>query len=274
MSWRDIAHKDINDAGRSKSIWLLVGILLVLSLGYAYVHQYLGDETFEAFVNGLAGVMALVVPLLAIMLGYKSIVHERTSGSLLLTLSLPHDRRDLAVGTFVGRAVVLLVPTLVALVLAGGFGVVLYGTEGLAMYPWFLLATVLFGLSFVGIAVGLSMSTTRDRWITFGALGGYLLLVNFWGLLHTMTLLILHRFDGTVLLPQNLPEWAYLYRLLEPGQSYYRLLEVGFDGQLASLYLREGAPFYVDWWMGVLLLVLWAVVPMLFGYRRFVRQDI
>jgi ABC-2 type transport system permease protein len=274
MSWRDIAHKDINDAGRSKSIWLLVGILLALSLGYAYLHQYVGDETFAAFVDGLAGVIALVVPLLAIMLGYKSIVHERTSGSLLLTLSLPHDRRDLAVGTFVGRAVVLLVPTLVALVLAGGLGAFLYGTDGIAWYPWFLLATVLLGLSFVGIAVGLSMSTTRDRWITFGALGGYLLLVNFWGLLHTMTLLVLHRFDGTVLMAQNQPEWSYLYRLLEPGQSYYRLLEFGFDGQRANLYLRETAPFYVDWWMAVLLLVLWTVVPMVLGYRRFVSGDL
>ena len=274
MTWRDIAHKDINDAGRSKSIWLLVGILLALSLGYAYAHQYLGEETFVGFVNGLAAVIALVLPLLAVMLGYKAIVHERTSGSLLLSLSLPHNRRDLALGTFVGRSVVLLVPTLVALVLAGGLGAILYGTEGIARYPWFLFATVLFGLSFVGIAVGLSMSTTRDRWITFGALGGYLLLVNFWGLLHTMTLVILHRFDTAVLLPQNLPEWSYLYRLLEPGQAYYRLLELGFDGQRASLYVRESAPFYVDWWMAVLLLVLWTVVPMLLGYRRFSSGDL
>lgn len=271
MSWRDIAYKDINDAGRSKAIWLLVGILLVLTVGYTYLHQYVGEESFAAFVNGLAGVLALVVPLLAIMLGYKSVVHERTSGSLKLTLSMPHDRRDLAIGTFVGRSAVLLVPTLVSLVIAGGFGAILYGTEGIVRYPWFLLATVLLGLAFVGIAVGLSLSTKQDRWITFGALGGYLLLVNFWGLLHGVTLLVLHR---QPVAPQNYPEWSYLYRLLEPGQSYYRVLEFGFDGSRAGLYLGDGAPFYVDWWMGVLLLVLWAAVPMLVGYRRFVGEDL
>lgn len=274
MSWRDIAYKDVNDAGRSKAIWLLFALLLVLSVGYSYVHQYLGEEAFVPFVSGLAGVVALVVPLLAIMLGYKSVVHERSSGSLLLTLSLPHDRRDLAVGTFVGRAVVLLVPTVVSLVVAGGVGAVLYGTDGLVMYPWFLFATVLLGLAFVGIAVGLSLSTDRDRWITFGALGGYLLLVNFWGLMHTFTLLVLHRFDGSVLAPGNLPEWAYLFRLLEPGQAYYRLLEFGMDVDRASLYLRDGAPIYVDWWMGAVLLVLWTAVPLVVGYRRFRSGDL
>ncbi|WP_440991693.1 ABC transporter permease [Haloarchaeobius baliensis] len=271
MSWQDIAYKDVNDAGRSKAIWLLVAILLVLSVGYAVLHQYVGEETFTAFVNGYAGVLALVVPLLAIMLGYKSVVHERNSGSLKLTLSMPHDRKDLAVGTFVGRSVVLLVPTLAAMVVAGGVAAVLYGTEGLLWYPWFLFATVLLGLAFVGFSVGLSMSTAVDRWITFGALGGYLLLVNFWGLLHGMTLLVLHRQPVP---PSEFPDWAYLYRLLEPGQSYYRVLEFGFDGGGAGLYLGAGTPFYVDWWMGVLLLVLWAVVPLVVGYRRFRSGDL
>lgn len=274
MSWRDIAYKDVNDAGRSTAIWLLFGLLLLLTVGYAFLHQYVGEESFRPFVNGLAGVVALVLPLLAIMLGYKSVVHERSSGSLKLTLSMPHDRRDLAIGTFVGRAVVLLVPTLVALVLAGGVGAALYGTDGLLAYPWFLAVTMLFGLAFVGLSVGLSMSTDQDRWITFGALGGYLLLVNFWGLLHTVSLLVLHRFDFSVLAPANLPAWAYLYRLVEPGQSYYRLLEFGMDLGRAGMYLREGAPFYVDWWMALLLLVGWTVVPLALGFRRFSRGDL
>lgn len=272
MSWRVIAHKDVNDAGRSKSIWLLFGLLVVLSVGYAYLHRYVGETEFVPFVDGLAGVVALVLPLLAILLGYKSIIHERSSGSLLLTLSLPHDRTDLAVGTFVGRATVLLVPTVVALLLAGAAGAVFYGTDGVAAYPWFVLASSLYGLAFVGLAVGLSMSTTVDRWVTFGALGGYLLLVTFWNTFHTVTLLVLHRFDFAVL--TDLPDWALLFRLIEPGESYFRLLRFGYDSGRAGLYVGDGVPVYVDWWMALLLLVAWTVVPMLLGFRRFVGGDL
>ncbi|WP_435349107.1 ABC transporter permease subunit [Haloarchaeobius sp. HRN-SO-5] len=272
MSWRDIAHKDVHDAGRSKTIWLLFALLLVVSLGYAFVHQYLGQNEFGAFVDGLAGVVALVLPLFALLLGYKSIIHERTSGSLFLTLSLPHSRRDLAVGTFVGRSLVLLVPTLVALVLAVGVGAVLYGTDGILAYPWFLFATALYGVAFVGIAVGLSMATTVDRWITFGALGGYILLVSFWNTFHTLTLLFLHRFDISVL--SDVPDWALLFRLAQPSESYFRLLQVGFDVGRASQYLGDGVPVYVDWWMGLVLLVAWSLVPLAVGYRRFVDSDL
>ncbi|WP_135536081.1 ABC transporter permease subunit [Halostella pelagica] len=272
MTWSDIAYKDVNDAGRSKTIWLLFGLLLVLSVGYAYLHRYVGEEAFSPFITGLSRIVGVGLPLLAILLGYKSIIHERSSGSLLLTLSLPHDRRDLAVGTFVGRSLVLLVPTLVALVVAGAAGAAFYGTDGLATYPWFLFATALYGLSFVGIAVGLSMSTTVDRWVTFGALGGYLLLVTFWEAFHSVTLLLLHRFDFTVL--TDLPDWALLFRLVEPWQAYNRLLRFGVDTSLASRYVGDGVPVYVDWWMGIVLLVAWTCVPLALGFYRFSRSDL
>ena len=43
------------------------------------------------------------------------------------------------------------------------------------------------------------MWTAADRWVTLGALGGYFLLVAFWGELHSLVMLILHRLDVRVL---------------------------------------------------------------------------
>jgi ABC-type transport system involved in multi-copper enzyme maturation permease subunit len=272
VSWRVIARADMRDAARSKTTWLTAVLTAVAVLGYVVAHDYIGEPNFPAFVAGLAGVVGVLLPAVAILLGYKSIADDRTSGRLTLTLSLPHSRRDLALGTFLGRTVVVLVPALLALVVAGVVGAVRFGTEGVLWYPWFLLASALFGTAFVGFAVGLSMSTTADRWITLGGLGGYLLLVTFWGGLQSAVLVVLHRFDFEVL--REMPDWALLFRLLEPGEAYARLVRAGFDVDLAGLYVAEGAPLYVSAPAALVLLVAWAVVPLVVGYRRFRASDL
>jgi ABC-2 type transport system permease protein len=272
VSWRTIAVEDARRAARSTATWLLAALSLVLFGGYVVAHGYVGDANFTAFVAGLADLVGLVVPALGIVLAYKSVVDERTSGSLSLTLSLPHSRLDLALGKFVGRSVVLLVPTLAALAVAGVGGAVRFGTEGALLYPWFLLVTALYGVAFVGIGVGLSLSTTVDRWITLGGFGGYLLLVLFYDNFHSLVLFVLHRFDPTVL--RDMPDWALLFRLGKPTESYLRLVRAGFDVDLAGLYVADGAPVYVGWWMALLLLAAWCVVPLVVGYRRFRAADL
>ncbi|WP_276257929.1 ABC transporter permease subunit [Haloglomus litoreum] len=272
MSWQAIARKDIRDAVRSRGVQVLFLLLGVLSVGYAVAHTYLGENTFPAFLGGLTRLLAVALPVLAILVGYKSVSHERAGGSLFLTLSFPHSRWDYLVGKVVGRSVVLLAPTLVALAAAGVAGAFRYGTQGVVLYPWFLVATGLYGLAFVGLAVGLSMSTTVDRRITLGAFGGYVAFVTFWDGVHSLTMLVLHRFDGGVL--SNLPDWALLFRLLGPAESYRRLVRAGFDVDLASLYVGDGTPVYVDWWMGVFLLAVWFVAPLVLGYRRFDAADL
>lgn len=272
MTWQDIAYKDISDASRSRGLWLLFGLLLVLMVGYAGLHPFVGDETFPSFVTGLSGVIGLTLPVLSLFVGYKAVIHDRSSGALLLTLSMPHSRRDFVGGKLVGRSVVVVAPTVVAALVAGIVGVVRFGTEGLLFYPLFLLASALYGVAFVGIAVGLSMSTTIERRITFGALGSYFVLVSLWGNLHSTVLVILHRFNFQVL--SNMPDWALLFRLSGPRQAYNRIVTAGFDTGQATQYTAEAAPLYVDWWMAILLLVAWFAVPILLGFRRFDSSDL
>jgi ABC-2 type transport system permease protein len=272
MTWQEVAYKDVHDASRSRTLWGLVALLVVAFGGYAFGHTYVGADTFPAFLEGLARLIGSTLPILGILLGYKSVVHERTSGSLFLTLSFPHSRRDVVVGKFLGRAVVLLAPTLAALVVASVVGAVRYGTDGALMLPWFLLATALYGVAFVAIAMALSMWTTVDRRITFGALGSYLLLVQLYDNFHSLTILVLHRFDFTIL--ADMPDWALLFRLLKPSEAYYRLLRAGFDVGLAGRYVGDGTPLYVEWWMALVLLAAWCVLPLAAGFRRFDVTDL
>ena len=270
MSWRDIAYKDVNDASRSRTLWLLFGLTAVLFVGYAGAHGQVGDETFTAFLRGLVAIVSWLLPLLGIFLGYRSVADDRSDGSLLLTLSMPHSRQDLLAGTFAGRSTVLLVPALVTLVVAGIVGAVLYGTDGAVGYLWLLVVTTLYGLVFVAVGVGLSAATTTERWITYGAAGGYLLLVLLWSSLVSLGIAILHRFDGSV----SSPDWVQLVQLIQPSEAYNRLLRAGLDVDVAARYVGSDAPVYVDWWAALLVLVLWTVVPLAVGHRRFTRSDL
>ena len=83
-------------------------------------------------------------------------------------------------------------------------------------------------------------ASLTDRRLTMAALGSYLLLVPLYRNLHTLVLLILHRGQAEVL--ANLPDWALLFRLLQPSEAFYRLLRLGFDVEPASRYLGPDAP--------------------------------
>jgi ABC-2 type transport system permease protein len=272
VTWTTIARKDVSDAARSRAVWLLAALLALVFVGYAIAHGFLAEATFPAFLERTAGITAAVVPILALVLGYKSVAADRDDGSLLLTLSLPHSRRDVMVGAFIGRTVVLLVPTLAVLAVAGGVGALRYGTAGATLYPWFLLVTGLYGTAFVGVAVALSAADFSDRRLAVAALGAYLLLVQFYQALFGFVLFVLHRGDTAVF--QSPPDWTLLARLAQPSEAYYRLLRVGLDIEQAGRYLGADAPVYVGWWVALVLLAGWALAPLVLGYRRFRVDDL
>ncbi|QCC61792.1 ABC transporter permease [Natrinema thermotolerans] len=270
MSWRTVARKDIHDARRARTLWLLLGLLSILFGGYAVAYATVDDGTFAGFVTGSIGLVDGVLPIFGLLLGYRSISDDRTDGSLLLSLSLPQSRRELLVGTAVGRTVTLLGPTLFGLSIAGLYAALRYGKAGAIAYPWFLFATALYGASFVAIAVALSASTTTDRRITYGAVGGYLLLVVLWRTLTSIAVTVLHRFDTSL----GLPDWVLFLQLVEPGEAYARLLSVGFEVERANRYVGNGTPAFVDWWAALAVLVAWIAVPLLVGSRQFERGDL
>lgn len=273
MGWRAIARKDIQDASRSRSLWIVIVLFLVLTLAYMLGSAIVLENTLSETIDGLAGMLAILLPVIAILLGYKSVAHERINGSIVLLLSFPHSRRDLVIGKYIGRSVVLIVPAILALALAGVAGSVLFDSvRELVWYPWFVLVTALYGLSFLSIALAISMSSTTDRRITLGAFGAYLLLVSFWDNIVTAIVVVLFRFDFDVLFA--MPDWSQLATLLKPSEAYYRLLHLGFELERGTGFLASDAPWYVDWWVALLILGCWIGVPLVLGYRRFTKVDL
>lgn len=272
MNWRSIARKDVRDAVRSRSVWLVTGLFLLLFLALTYAVPRIAERSFDAYLRESAAVVVMVVPLVAIVLGYKAVVDERESGSIALLLSLPHSRRDLVVGKFVGRSVVLTVPILASLLVAGAVVTVQYGSFDVARYVGFLALTALYGLPYLALAIGISMTTTSARRVTTAAFGVYLLLVVLWSDLVSLAVMILFRFEQGAL--QDPPNWATFAEFAEPGSAYTHLVNEALDAGVGPDALAESQPWFVTWWVALALLVAWIVVPLVVGDWRFQRSDL
>ena len=272
MTWQAVARKDFRDASRSKTVWLLTALFLLLFVGPAIAIPRFGEPLFTEFIDSSRGIVISVLPLVGIVLGYKSVIYERESGTLLLSLSLPHSRRDVAVGKFAGRSVVLTLPVLAGLLVAGIVVVALYDGVSILRYPSFILLTVLYGLAFLAIALAISMSTTSGRRVTAGAFGVYVVLVMFWTALVDLLVMVLYRFQpGEVPTP---PDWALFLHMASPGEAYTHVLDTVFDLQYMGAHTALETPWYVNSWVAMVILLAWVVVPFAFGYLRFEKSEL
>lgn len=272
MSWQAIARKDVRDSVRSRGLWVLLALFLLLLGLFAYAAWIdTGADVFP-FIDITTAGFGLLVPLVAVVLGYKAVVTERESGTLALALSLPQTRREFVLGKFLGRSLVLALPVLVAMLATLGIVLVLYEDVPLMSYLVYVGLNVLYGLAFLAIAIGLSMSTTSGRRVTAGAFGAYVLLVMLWADLVELLLILLWRFDATVLVDK--PDWALFVQLLSPFESYQRLVATLFEAEFAPAYTAPDAPWLVDSWVALLVLVGWVGGALGLGYLRFRRADL
>lgn len=271
MNWRGLARKNFRDAIRSRTIAaLLVGFLLLyLVIGYAGVR--LVGSAFDGVVSLVGLTTVFLVPIASLGAGYKSIVDARSSGSIALALSLPHSRLDLAVGTFVGRAGAIVAPLVAGLLGAAVVASALTGPPP-AAYLSVVVVTVLYGLAFLGVAVGLSLGVTTSRRATVGAFGAYVLFTTLYDQLIQAVVLVLFRFDGSAV--ARLPDWARLVQHLGPAQAYTYAVSELFSVSLAAEFTTSAPPAWFSVPVAALVLLGWVGGSLAVGYRRFRRVDL
>jgi len=269
MSWQTVAWKDVRDSIRSRGLWALLALFGLLVAVFAYVGWVDQGSAVEPFVVLTAEGFGIIVPIVAIVIGYKAVIEERRSGTIALLLSFPHTRRDIVLGKFVGRALVLTVPLLLALGAMFAVIVTLYDNAPVGSYLLFVGLNVVYGVAFLAIAIGLSMVLRSGRQVTAGAFGAYIILVMFWDALIT----VLWRFNPPNL---QLPDWALLVQLASPVESYNRIVDALFDlepGLTPTLSSAE-APWYVGPEVAFVVLIGWIGLTLGLGYAQFRRTDL
>lgn len=266
MYWVHVARKDFADAVRSKMFWALSIIILLLAYLGMYIPRAVdgSEATVSDGVGVLSGVMAFLIPIVALVVGYMAIVGERQTGSIRMVLSLPLKRWEVLVGKLVGRTAVVVVPILLGFALAIPFALVLYGDLPGSDYAEFVTTVVLIGAVFVAIAVGISGSVATRGKALAGVVGVYALFEFFWDVVP----LGLYYAANRELPSADVPTWFEALAAASPIQAAVRTSEGLFNG------ISTGDPLVLQEWFGALLLVLWAAVPLVIGYLRFSNADV
>jgi ABC-2 type transport system permease protein len=265
MYWTHVARKDFADAVRSKMFWALSVLMLLLAYIGLYIPEAVGDDpTVSDGIGVLSGVIGFLIPIVALVVGYMSIVGERETGSIRMVLGLPLKRWEVLVGKLVGRTAVVAVPILIGFALAVPFALVVYGDLPGTEYGEFVTSVVLIGATFAAIAVGVSGSVNTRGKALAAVVGVYALFEFFWELIP----LGLFWLANGELPEDDVPTWVEALSGATPTASAVSTSEGLWNG------ISTSEPLVLQEWVSALLLVLWIAVPLAIGYVRFRRADI
>lgn len=296
MTWTAIARKDFEDVVRSRMVWGIIAVFLLLmvivTLGASSQIEDPSATDVIFFFANVGG--QLFVPIIALVVGYMAIVEERQSGSLRVLFGLSYGRNDVLFGKLASRTAVIAVATLVAVGFTAALMVALFGSLPIGTVLGFLGLTLLLGAAFTAIAVGVSaMAATRTRAMG-GAIGSYILFTLLW---HPAVAGVYYLAEGE-LVGLEAPGWYLLLLRLNPLEAYRQAVGSLIDGYVPALIgwenivedvpqgaFQEGTltvsnriagdlPFYLTEWFSAVVLLIWIVVPVAIGYRRFERADL
>lgn len=282
MSWVHVARKDFADASRSMVLWALTALLILLVAGVSSIPYLLHSDgpapMFEDAIGFLFQPIGLLVPILGLVIGYQSIVSERESGTIRFLLGLPNTRRDVVVGKVLGRSAVVGVATLIGFLVGGIVIVVLYDGFAVVDYLGLLVFSLIMGLVYVAIAVGVSASVTSRAKAVAGVLGIFIIFDMLWQFIAMAIYWVLEGALPDIYGQGTLPAWFLLLERLSPGHALTAIsldlvTVIGFeDIELTAAGRVAGeVPFYLETWFAWVFVLAWILVPLAIGYLRFDR---
>jgi Cu-processing system permease protein len=118
---RTLAAKELRDALRDRWLWLYGASFAVVATAITSLAvsdaQNVGFEGFGRTAASLVALAQLVVPLMGLTIGARSVAGQRERGTLAFLLSHPVNPTEVYLGIYLGNMAALLVAV------AGGFGV-------------------------------------------------------------------------------------------------------------------------------------------------------
>jgi len=269
MRWLAAARKDFENAARASLVWGVAGVLAALVVLIVAVPGLVGNFSARLAFEATTQAAGTVVPIVALVAAYLSVAGERESGTLRILLSLPPSRRDVVLGKFLARAALVVASVLLAFLLGTVASLAVYGTVPVDVALGTAALTCLLGVSFVGIAVGVSASVGSRARAVAVAVGFFVVTVVLWSpLLLAARVLFRLPLEG-----EAQPDWLLFLESLPPSSAFGRLYESvvgsllpGGPAASDSLFLSDGAMLAV--------LAFWTLVPLVLGYWRFARADL
>jgi len=267
-----VAKKEIMDNIRNKWIIIVSVIFALLTIassyyGAAYSKKW-SDMGFTIVI--IMSMVQYLISIIALILGYGTIIAEVERGSMSSLLSLSATRLEIITGKFLGLASVLSISIFVGFGAAGLIIAANVPNFNFVEYLIFIGASILFGLIFLSIS--LFFSTIFKRRST--AIGGAVFLWFFF-------LFILSIIFGIILFSTGstiIPDWYYGLELLNPVSVYSNFVSINVVPISQMMQTVTTTPItypsFLTNWLLLPLLFLWIIVFFVLAYWRFNKQDI
>ncbi|MGM0701740.1 MAG: ABC transporter permease subunit [Pseudomonadota bacterium] len=267
-----VAGKEFRDGLRNRWVLAITLVFGLLAIGLAYfgaaASGQVGFTGVATTIVSLSSLAVFLIPLIALLLAYDSIVGEDEQGTLLLLLTYPISRVEILAGKFLGHAAILGVSTLVGFGVAG-LVIAAFGSHDdlgqlLAALALFIISATLLGWAFIGFAYLISVSVSEKS----RAAG--IALVVWFAFVLVFDLLLLGLLVGT---GGEVSQGLFHVLLLLNPADIFRIVNLTFfeaartQAGLASI--GADAAFHPALLLGAL--VLWVAVPLglaLWIFRR------
>ena len=271
-----ISKKEIMDNIRNKWIITLSFIFALLTLVTSYFGSIFstGWQDLGATISGMMSLVQLLVPIIALILGYAAIIGEIERGSMSALLAQPVTRLEILLGKFFGLGSILALAILIGFGVAGIVIALNVPDVNFVNYLIFIGSTIIIGLVFLSIS--LFFSTVFKKRTT--AIGGAIFLWFLFNMILPMIFvgILLTQIDIQEIVAgaeATIPSWFHIVNLINPISVYqtFNTLSIGADiqGMVPSSY-----PDFFSGGLMILLLLLWIIVFQLLAFWRFNKKDI
>ncbi|MFW6436289.1 MAG: ABC transporter permease [Halococcoides sp.] len=294
-----IAKKDFRDAARSKLIWALTALFVlvevlagVLEVEFAKLQDGAAPAADE-IARSIAGHVLLFVALGAIIVAFKSIAGERESGSIKFLLSLPNSRVDVVLGKVLGRWMVLVVPFLAGMSVGTLVGWIRIGETDIVAFLLAVLAVALFAFAFVSIIVAFSTAFESTMRVIAASLLVFVMIYIGWNFVPIVAWLSVEwalagEFTAISKLAQDpIPVWVFYLDALSPVSAFDNTINIitgrdpsvrlpPFIGPIMQAFIgfELAESRWATNWLGPISLAFWSVVPLVVAIVRFELDDL
>ena len=268
-----VAKKEFTDNVRNKWLLVLTAIFLVMTVASSIVAGGGEMGEMDLTVTTLLTLSSMLIPVIAIMLGYGTIAGEAESGALSVVLAYPVRRTEVLLGKFIGLSSVITASVV------GGFGIagiiISLATKGGEWrgYIIFMLLTILLGVLYISLSMCFSAILKRKS----TALGGGIL-VFFWGMIIGTIWIGIYLSTGGSLTELysgrgTFPNWFWLELFLSPQDGNQTAILLAF-GKKEVMGFSFNIPSWVNLGSIVLSQIVWTILPLLLAIKFFKRRDI
>lgn len=270
---RVLAGKELREALRDRWLWLYAAAFAVLATALSSITvsdaQTIGFSGFGRTASSLVALTQLVVPLMGLTVGARSIAGQRERGTLTFLLSHPLSPTEVYIGAFLGNAAAMLAAV------TGGFGAagLFAGLRGAAVdgRDLVVIAAISWLLAVAMVGMGMLVSVLVQRSAT--AMGMALVLWLGFVLLGNLGLM------GTAIATTASEATLFFSAVANPVEAFRLSTMTALGGSLDVL--GPVGTYAVDrfgdsgvGWVTTASLVVWAIVPVIIGGVLFRRRPL